>query len=97
MRFVGYGLGAGGALLADALAAADTLAAEGVEVEVIDLRTLVPLDADTVLQSVARTRRAVVVHEAVRRGGFGDELAAGSPRHQAAEPAARGIRPEPRS
>lgn len=65
-----------GRQVADALAAADTLAGEGTEVEVIDLRTLVPLDAATVLQSVTRTRRAVVVHEAVRRGGFGAELAA---------------------
>ena len=61
---------------ADCLAVAGELAAEGVSVEVIDLRTLQPLDLDTVLGSVARTRRAVVVHEAVRRNGFGAELAA---------------------
>ncbi|MCM6772560.1 pyruvate dehydrogenase complex E1 component subunit beta [Nocardia sp. CDC159] len=60
----------------DALAAAEELAAEGVEAEVIDLRSLVPLDEATILESVRRTRHAVVVHEAVRRGGFGAELAA---------------------
>jgi pyruvate dehydrogenase E1 component beta subunit len=58
----------------DCLAAADRLAAEGVDAEVVDLRSLVPLDERTVLESVARTRRAVVVHEAVTRCGFGAEL-----------------------
>lgn len=58
----------------DSLDAADELAGEGIDVEVIDLRSLVPLDLDAVLGSVARTRRAVVVHEAVRSGGFGAEL-----------------------
>ncbi|QXN95593.1 alpha-ketoacid dehydrogenase subunit beta [Nocardia iowensis] len=60
----------------DAIAAAEALAADGIEAEVIDLRSLVPLDERTVLESVARTRHAVVVHEAVRRNGFGAELAA---------------------
>jgi pyruvate dehydrogenase E1 component beta subunit len=60
----------------ESLDVADQLAGEGIDVEVIDLRTLVPLDLDAVLSSVARTRRAVVVHEAVRRGGFGAELSA---------------------
>ncbi|WP_067815481.1 alpha-ketoacid dehydrogenase subunit beta [Nocardia inohanensis] len=60
----------------DALAAAQVLAADGIEAEVIDLRSLVPLDERAVLESVARTRHAVVVHEAVRRTGFGAELAA---------------------
>lgn len=59
-----------------ALAAAERLAQESIEAEVIDLRTLVPLDERTVLESVARTRHAVVIHEAVRRNGFGAELAA---------------------
>jgi pyruvate/2-oxoglutarate/acetoin dehydrogenase E1 component len=59
-----------------ALAAADELAQEGIGAEVIDLRTLVPLDLRTVLESVARTRRAVVVHEASRSFGAGAELAA---------------------
>lgn len=57
-------------------AAAEQLAAEGVTVEVIDLRSLVPLDFDTVLESVARTKRAVVVHEATKFAGPGAEIAA---------------------
>ena len=64
------------AMALNALAAAERLAAEGIEAEVIDLRSLVPLDFETVLESVARTRRAVVAHEAWRFGGFGAELAA---------------------
>lgn len=64
------------AMTLNALAAAAQLAEEGVEAEVIDLRSLVPLDFETVLASVARTRRAVVAHEAWRFGGFGAELAA---------------------
>ncbi len=59
-----------------ALAAAEQLAEESIDAEVIDLRSLVPLDERTVLESVGRTRHAVVVHEAVRRNGFGAELAA---------------------
>lgn len=65
-----------GAQVPVVLAAADRLAEDGVEVEVIDLRSLVPLDFDTVLTSVARTRRAVVVHEATRFAGPGAEIAA---------------------
>jgi 2-oxoisovalerate dehydrogenase E1 component len=61
----------------DAVAVADALAPRGVEVEVLDLRSLVPLDEAAVLESVGRTRRAVVLHEAVVTGGFGAELAAG--------------------
>lgn len=57
-------------------AAAASLAAEGIDVEVIDLRTLVPLDFETVLESVEKTRRAVVVHEATRFAGPGAEIAA---------------------
>ena len=64
------------AMALNALAAAEHLASDGIDVEVIDLRSLVPLDFDTVLESVARTRRAVVAHEAWRFGGFGAELAA---------------------
>lgn len=60
----------------DALAVAGTVAADGIEVEVLDLRSLAPLDEDALFSSVARTRRAVVVHEAVTTGGFGAELAA---------------------
>jgi pyruvate dehydrogenase E1 component beta subunit len=59
-----------------AVAAADALARDGVLAEVIDLRTLKPLDLDTVLTSVAKTNRVVVVHEAHRFCGFGAELAA---------------------
>ena len=58
----------------DCLAVAEALAGEGISVEVVDLRTLVPCDEATVLASVARTSRAVVVHEAVTRCGFGAEL-----------------------
>ena len=57
-------------------AAAATLAAEGVEAEVIDLRTLWPWDRDAVLASVEKTGRLLVAHEAVRVGGFGAEVAA---------------------
>ena len=64
------------AMTLNALAAAAQLAEEGIEAEVIDLRSLVPLDFETVLASVARTRRAVVAHEAWRFGGLGAELAA---------------------
>jgi len=60
----------------DALTAAEQLAAEGVDVEVVDLRTLVPLDVPRVLESVAKTRRAVVAHYATRFAGPGAELAA---------------------
>ncbi|HEX3387651.1 MAG TPA: pyruvate dehydrogenase complex E1 component subunit beta [Streptosporangiaceae bacterium] len=58
------------------LAAAQELAAEGIEAEVIDLRTLVPLDAATVLASVARTRRLVVVEENPSQLGWGASIAA---------------------
>jgi len=64
-------------LVHDALAAADRLAAEdGIEAEVIDPRTLVPLDLETIVESVKRTGRLVVAHEAVEHGGFGAEIAA---------------------
>jgi pyruvate dehydrogenase E1 component beta subunit len=58
----------------DCLAVAAKLAEEGIGVEVVDLRTLVPLDEATVMASVSKTKRAVVVHEAVTRCGFGAEL-----------------------
>jgi pyruvate dehydrogenase E1 component beta subunit len=60
----------------DALLAAEWLDEDGIEAEVIDPRTLVPLDVDTLAESVARTGRAVVAHEAVTWGGFGAEIAA---------------------
>ncbi|HEX8975963.1 MAG TPA: pyruvate dehydrogenase complex E1 component subunit beta [Solirubrobacteraceae bacterium] len=56
--------------VADALAAAETLAAEGISVEVVDLRTLRPLDLETVLASVARTNRILAVEEGPRTGGW---------------------------
>jgi 2-oxoisovalerate dehydrogenase E1 component len=59
-----------------ALAAAVDLDKEGVSVEVIDPRTLVPLDEGMILTSVAKTHRLVIAHEAVKRGGFGAEIAA---------------------
>ncbi len=63
-------------LVDESLVAAERLAAEGIEAEVIDPRTLVPLDLDTVVESVRRTNRLVIAHEAVEHGGFGAELAA---------------------
>ena len=59
----------------ECLAAAEELQKEGVSLEVIDLRTLVPLDYDRVLDSVKKTRRALVVHAATEFCGFGAELA----------------------
>ena len=58
----------------DALAAADELAADGIDVEVVDLRTLRPLDLDTVLESVARTNRLLAVEEGPRTGGWSSGL-----------------------
>jgi pyruvate dehydrogenase E1 component beta subunit len=60
----------------EALAAAEQLEGEGIDCEVIDLRTVSPVDIATVLASVRKTNRVVVVHEAVRSGGLGAELAA---------------------
>ena len=63
-------------LVHDALAAAERLAEDGIEAEVIDPRTLVPLDLESIVESVKRTGRLVVAHEAVEHGGFGAEIAA---------------------
>ena len=63
-------------MLGVALEAAQILAAEGVEIEVVDLRTLTPLDKKTILDSVRKTGRLVVLHEASRTGGFAGEIAA---------------------
>jgi 2-oxoisovalerate dehydrogenase E1 component len=63
-------------LVDEALDAADRLHDHGIEAEVIDPRTLVPLDLDAIVESVRRTNRLVVAHEAVEHGGFGAELAA---------------------
>jgi 2-oxoisovalerate dehydrogenase E1 component beta subunit len=65
-----------GATVRETLAAADQLAAEGIGAEVIDLATLKPYDEETVLASVRKTGRCVIVHEAARTGGFGAEIAA---------------------
>ena len=64
------------AMVPRALAAAEILAREGVGVEVVDPRTLRPLDEDTILDSVRKTSRALVVHEAWTTGGFGAEVSA---------------------
>jgi len=65
-----------GAMVPKALEAAERAAGEGIEAEVLDLRTLLPLDEESLLASVRKTGRMVVVHEAPRTGGFGGELAA---------------------
>ncbi|MCI4360124.1 MAG: alpha-ketoacid dehydrogenase subunit beta [Thermoplasmata archaeon] len=65
-----------GAMVPASVQAAETLAAEGVSAEVLDLRSLVPLDEASVLASVEKTGRAVIVHEAPRFCGYGAELAA---------------------
>lgn len=58
-----------------ALEAAQELEAEGIDVEIIDPRTLVPLDEETIIESVKKTGKCIVVHEAVKRGGYGGEIA----------------------
>ncbi|MET7572326.1 dehydrogenase E1 component subunit alpha/beta [Streptomyces sp. NPDC005492] len=63
-------------MVQDGLAAAELLAGEGISVEVIDLRTIAPLDRETVLASLAKTNRLVIAHEAVRDFGVGAELSA---------------------
>lgn len=65
-----------GAMTKEVRQAAEVLAGEGVDAEVVDVRSLVPLDEDTVLGSVTKTGRAVIVHEAPRTAGYGAELAA---------------------
>jgi pyruvate dehydrogenase E1 component beta subunit len=65
-----------GRLVHEALAAAEEAEGEGISVEVVDPRTLLPLDEDAIVESVKKTNRAVVAHEAVVRMGFGAEIAA---------------------
>ena len=65
-----------GAMVDEALQAAETVSAEGIEVEVLDLRTLAPLDRDAILASAARTGKVIVAHEANLTGGVGGEVAA---------------------
>jgi 2-oxoisovalerate dehydrogenase E1 component len=64
------------AMVSRAVLAAAELEREGISVEVLDPRTLQPLDESTILESVAKTHRLVIAHEAVKRGGFGAEVAA---------------------
>ena len=76
----------------DCLAAAEPLAGEGIDAEVIDLRTLRPLDSATILRSVAKTNRLVVVEEGPRTGGWAGEVLArrgrGGPGRPRCHPAA---------
>jgi len=65
-----------GAMIKETLEAADILGEKGISAEVIDVATIKPLDAVSILESVARTGRCVIVHEAVRSGGVGAEIAA---------------------
>lgn len=65
-----------GRMVVEATKAADALAQEGIAIEVIDPRTVQPLDIDTILQSVRTTNRVIVVHEAVQFGGIGAEISA---------------------
>ena len=71
VTLIGYG-----AMMAPSLDAADRLSKEGVEVEVIDLRTLAPIDKAAIFTSVEKTSRALIVHEDVKTLGIGAELAA---------------------
>ncbi len=65
-----------GAMMREAVKAAEELAAGGVSAEVIDLRTIAPMDSDTIIGSVKKTGRLIVTHEAPRTGGIGAEIAA---------------------
>ena len=65
-----------GSMVYEALEAAEVVAAEGIDVEVLDLRTLLPLDRDAILGTAERTGKVIVVHEATLTGGFGGEVAA---------------------
>ena len=65
-----------GAMVWTALEAAKTLESEGIDAEIVDLRTLFPLDEETICTSVAKTNKAMVLHEATRTGGIGAEIAA---------------------
>jgi pyruvate dehydrogenase E1 component beta subunit len=64
-----------GVMVPRSLEAAALLAEEGIEIEVVDPRTLRPLDTETIIKSVIKTGKVLIVHEAVKTGGFGGELA----------------------
>ena len=64
-----------GIMIQKSLAAAEELAKEGIEIEIVDPRTLRPLDTETIVNSVKKTGKVLIVHEAVKTGGFGGELA----------------------
>jgi len=63
-------------MLQSVLEAADALSKDGIDVEVIDLRTISPMDNETIFTSVKKTKRLIIVHEAVKTGGVGAEIAA---------------------
>lgn len=65
-----------GRMVPTCLAVAEELAKEGIDIEVVDPRTLLPLDKDTLIQSAKKTGKVLIVHEAVQTGGFGGEIAA---------------------
>ena len=65
-----------GAMVHLALEAADLLAKEGIELDVVDLRTLIPLDKETIFESVRKTSKAIMLHEDNKTGGIGAEIAA---------------------
>lgn len=71
LTVIGYGL-----MLHEALRAAEMVAPEGIDVEVVDLRTLAPLDKETILASVKKTSKVVIVHEDNKTGGLAGEIAA---------------------
>jgi 2-oxoisovalerate dehydrogenase E1 component beta subunit len=64
-----------GMMVHESQRAADTLAAEGIDVEILDLRTLLPLDEDAIIESVKKTNRLLIVHEDTRTGGIAGEIA----------------------
>lgn len=65
-----------GSMAYHGLAVAEEMAAEGIDVEVLDLRSLIPLDQDAILETVKKTNRVVIAHEDTKTGGFGGEVAA---------------------
>lgn len=64
-----------GRMVVESLKAAEELAANGISAEVVDVRTLVPLDRETLIASAKKTGRVLIVHEAVKTGGYGGEIA----------------------